>query len=211
MTCAEFQQVLPEMIDGEARGEHALHLRACRNCSSLVADLRAIASGAKLLCAADEPSPRVWANLERTLETEGLIRTPQQVGGVLTTPSRSWWFAAWLVPAMAMLVLGIAMILRNSTATLRQNAEQVSPQTVLSAQPRVAAVADVDEEPLLGHMSPAARARYEDSLRTVNAFIQDAQASLNANPDDEVARHFLMDAYAQKAMVYELAMDRSLQ
>jgi hypothetical protein len=208
MTCSEFQRVLPDIIDGEAQGEHASHLQTCRACSGLVADLRAIASGAKLLCAADEPNPRVWINLERILEAEGLIRTPQQAGGVLVMPRRHWWSAAWLLPAMAVLVVGVALLLRNSTNTTEQTAQQ---QAALSSQPSAPTATDDDAEPLLGHMPPAARARYEDSLRTVNAFIQDAQASLDQNPNDEEARRFLMEAYAQKTMVYELAMDRSLQ
>jgi hypothetical protein len=71
-----------------------------------------------------------------------------------------------------------------------------------------AAVADVDQD-VLAQMSPATRITYESNLKDVNAFIRDAQDSLAQNPNDEEARHFLMDAYQQKAMVYELAMDRT--
>lgn len=214
MTCSEFQQVLPDVVDGEVKGEQAAHLRMCGACSSLVADLRAIASGAKLLSAADEPSPRVWANLERTLETEGLIRTPRQAGGVLVPARKHWFSVTWLVPAVAVLVLGVGLLLRNSRSanTVQQVAQK--PQTPVTASPHAGSPvssADADDELLLAHVSPAVRARYEDTLRNVNAFIDDAQASLNENPNDEEARLLLMDAYSQKTMVYELAMDRSLQ
>jgi hypothetical protein len=44
----------------------------------------------------------------------------------------------------------------------------------------------------------------------VDAGIQDAEASAEANPNDEEVQQYLIDAYDQKAMVYQLAMDRSL-
>ena len=53
------------------------------------------------------------------------------------------------------------------------------------------------------------RTTYENNLKDVNAFIRDANDSLARNPNNDEARHFLMDAYQQKAMVYELAMDRT--
>ncbi len=213
MTCSEFQQILPDVIDGDAKGEHAAHLRTCGACSGLVADLRAIASGAKVLCAADEPSPRVWTNLERTLEAEGLIRTPRQAGGVLVPVRKHWFSAAWLVPAMAVLALGVALLLRNNRSPnpTREVAQKPAQGIVSSQSQAPASTADADEEQLLAHVSPAVRASYEDTLRNVNAFIQDAQASLNEDPNDQEARLLLMDAYAQKTMIYELAMDRSLQ
>ena len=51
------------------------------------------------------------------------------------------------------------------------------------------------------------RASYENQLRAVNAYIQEAQAYLDRNPDDEDARQLLMEAYQQKAMLYEMALE----
>jgi hypothetical protein len=45
----------------------------------------------------------------------------------------------------------------------------------------------------------------------VNEYIQDAKNVVDANPNDEEARRSLMDAYQEKAMLFELALDRSLQ
>jgi len=44
-------------------------------------------------------------------------------------------------------------------------------------------------------------------LRSVNAYIREAQAYLDQNPGDEDARQHLMEAYQQKAMLYQLALD----
>ena len=59
-------------------------------------------------------------------------------------------------------------------------------------------------------LSPALQAQYTDNLRHVNEYIQDAKSSVDANPNDEEARRALMEAYQEKAMLFELAMDRSL-
>jgi hypothetical protein len=74
MTCAEFQKVLPYIIDGGGTPEEQQHLETCHVCSDLVADLRYIADIAKLLVPMEEPSPRVWNNIEKAVEREGLAR-----------------------------------------------------------------------------------------------------------------------------------------
>jgi len=44
----------------------------------------------------------------------------------------------------------------------------------------------------------------------VNAYIQDAKSVVDDNPNDEEARRSLLEAYQEKAMLFDLAMDRSL-
>lgn len=207
MKCSEFQDVLPDMIDGEAIGEHAVHLKNCPECSELVADLRAITSGAKLLCAVDEPSPRVWANLQRTLEAEGLIRTPSQAGGVLVPSRRPWSRWAWAGGIAAVLTLSAGLLVQKHETLSRSAVTQTSSAPSTSDK----ATVDFDDEELLGAMSPSSRSEFEDDLKSVNASIQDLQSALAQDPDDEEAREFLQEAYNQKTMVYELAMDRSIR
>ncbi len=74
MTCAEFQKVLPYIIDGGGSEEEQKHLKTCKVCSDLVADLRYIAEAAKLLVPMEDPNPRVWNNIEREIEREGLAK-----------------------------------------------------------------------------------------------------------------------------------------
>ncbi len=207
MTCIEFQDILPDMIDGEADAAHAAHLRSCSSCSELVSDLRAIASGAKLLCADSEPSPRIWANIQRTLEAEGIIR-PAMQPGVTLFPQRKRWSAAWLATAAAVLMLAVGAFLYSNHYGIHQQAGET--QALLpSAVPTSLATADDLE--LLSHVSPAVRSSYAADLQTVNAFIRDAEAGVAQNPDDDEARHFLMQAYHERDIVYASAMDRSMQ
>jgi len=102
MTCAEFQQVLPEMLEGDRNTEHAAHLASCSACSDLISDLKAISEAARQLRALDEPSPRVWNSLEIELRREGLIRQPQREPALVPSRARRPW--AWMVPVAAVLL-----------------------------------------------------------------------------------------------------------
>lgn len=55
--------------------------------------------------------------------------------------------------------------------------------------------------------APGMRVTFESQLQAVNAYIRDAEAYLQQNPDDMDARQQLMDAYEQKAMLYQMALD----
>src|SRR5947209_1615533 len=72
MSCAEFQKELPYMFESGGDIRHQ-HLSGCEDCSSLVQDLRYIADQAKLLLPMHDPSPRVWNNIQTSLEKDGLI------------------------------------------------------------------------------------------------------------------------------------------
>ncbi|MFZ0912439.1 MAG: hypothetical protein WBQ76_05590 [Candidatus Korobacteraceae bacterium] len=74
MTCAEFQKVLPYIIDGGGSAEEQQHLATCHVCPDLIADLRYIAEAAKLLVPMEDPSPRVWTGIQESLEREGMVR-----------------------------------------------------------------------------------------------------------------------------------------
>src|SRR5579885_3349563 len=74
MTCAEFQKVLPYIIDTGGNEQEQEHLRTCHICSDLVSDLRYIAEQAKLLVPMEDPSPKVWDNIESTAHREGLAK-----------------------------------------------------------------------------------------------------------------------------------------
>jgi hypothetical protein len=57
-------------------------------------------------------------------------------------------------------------------------------------------------------LAPSMRASYETQLQAVNADIRETQAYVDRNPGDADARQHLMDAYQQKALLYQIALDR---
>jgi len=74
MTCAEFQSVLPYIIETGGNAEEEEHLKTCKVCGDLVADLRYIAEQAKLLVPMQDPSERVWDGIQKSIEREGLVK-----------------------------------------------------------------------------------------------------------------------------------------
>ncbi len=80
MTCAEFQKLLPEIFENPADLDKHEHLKECHVCSDLVSDLRYIAEQAKLLLPMRDPSPKVWDNIQDSLQKEGMAGPPPPSG-----------------------------------------------------------------------------------------------------------------------------------
>jgi hypothetical protein len=205
MNCVELQQSLAEMADGSSE-EQSAHLRACPACSALVEELHVIVMTANQLQGDAEPSPRVWNSIEIALRQEGLIR-PQRASRLLV-PSFSvrWGRARWLVPAAAMLLLALGLYVRQGSVPnqLVQQAFVVAP---------VANASGLDDADLIQEVAadaPAMKTQYEENLRQVNQSIRESQSAVDESPNDADARRSLMDAYQQKSMLFEMAMDRSL-
>jgi hypothetical protein len=93
MTCAEFQRVLPFIIETGGNAAEEEHLKACKVCSDLVSDLRYIAEQAKLLVPMQEPNQRVWKEIEKSLEKEGLVKPAGSRKGILGFHAVLWIFA----------------------------------------------------------------------------------------------------------------------
>jgi hypothetical protein len=200
MNCVELQQSLAEAEDGSSSEQRA-HLRACPACSSLVQELNLIVAEAGELHAADEPSPRVWNSIEIALRQEGLIR-PQRP--LVPSFSARWGAARWLVPGAAMLLLALGIYMRREAQPVQ-----------LAQQPSAAAVnlSDLNDADLIQEVAandPAMKTQYEENLRQVNESIRESQGVVDESPNDAEARRSLMDAYHQKSMLFEMAMDRSL-
>jgi len=207
MTCVELQKSLAETEDANTTEQRA-HLRTCPQCAALVADLYLIASTAIELRESDGPSPRVWNSIEIALRQEGLIRPQSGSRSLLPSFASRWGWSRWMVPAAALLLLSMGVYFRQHNRT-QQIAANVPPPSTSPAL----AVAGLNDDDLLqevAEQAPAMKAQYEDNLRIVNEYIHDAQSNVDANPQDEDARRSLMDAYQEKAMLFELAMDRSL-
>jgi len=207
MNCVELRESLAENENGSTSEQRA-HLTACRECSSLLADLHNIAASAVELRAEYEPSPRVWNSIEIALRQEGLIRPQHSGRSLLPGFGSQWGLARWLVPAAAALLIAIGIYVRPHPAPLTNESRITTPSPVSDME--VAGLNDDDLMQEVAAQAPAMQAEYSASLRSVNESIQDAKHSVEADPNDEEARRTLMDAYQQKSMLFELAMDRSL-
>jgi hypothetical protein len=210
MDCAKFQKTLPDYIENGGGAEEDEHIKSCPVCMDLVQDLKYIADAAKLLMPMDEPSPRVWAGIEKSLKQEDSTRPargPARPHPFLISPARPGAYYRWGAIG-ALIVLAFALLVYyNPQRSTRPSAESAS----LSA-----AAADFDGEDQqflteVGVHAPAMRATYETNLRCVNAYISDARQSVQANPEDDSARDQLMQAYEQKNALFEMGTIRSSQ
>jgi len=206
MTCVELQQSLAEIEDGSSAAQRA-HLRSCSSCTALVDELALIISSAPELVEADEPSPRVWNSIEIALRQEGLIRPQPANRPLISSFATRWGWARWMVPAAATLLILVGIYVKQ-----RSSSPQIVKNIATMSSPDVS-MAGLNDDELLQAVSdqpPVAQAQYQDNLRRVNEYIQDAKMSVETSPDDEDARRSLMEAYQQKAMLFEMTMDRSL-
>ena len=219
MNCVEFERVLLE--EGRTPEQQA-HLSSCPACANLLADLDFISSQAQSLLATDEPSPAVWNALEIQLRREGLIRSPEVARPQVDFFRR--WRAAWLVPvAAALAVVGVVRLHHptgvgeNLPIAKQAQASPAKKQPVMSASSTIAssravssaAVSNEDRQLLdtVAARPPAQRARYSADLDDANAFIRDAEAAAKIDPNDIYRQQMLINAYEQKQMLYDLAVD----
>jgi hypothetical protein len=165
-----------------------------------------IVAAASELRAAEEPSPRVWNSIEMALRQEGLIRSQSARRSLVPSFAAQWGGARWLVPAAAMLLLALGIYVRRESLP-----NQLSERASLTVP--AANSSDMDDADLMQEVAanaPAMKMQYEENLRWVNESIRDAQGLVDESPNDEDARRSLMNAYHQKSMLFEMAMDRSL-
>ena len=210
MNCVELKKSLANIEDGSS-AEQQTHLKTCPRCTALLSELKLIASAAMELRAADEPSPRVWNAIEIALRREGLIRPERASRSFIPSLDSRWAWVRWMAPASAALLIAFSLYLHQHSNG-QPVTENVAPPAVSETVPDLA-IAGLNDDDLLQEISlqtPALKVQYEDDLRRVNEYIQDAKGIVAADPNDSEARRSLMEAYQQKALLFELAMDRSL-
>jgi len=111
--------------------------------------------------------------------------------------------------------------LAQSTPSVRSGAPTRAAESVvvtaphaapnLPEQAEISPPPSAEDEQFLSEVSqgaPNMRATYEDQLRAVNAEIRETQEYIKWHPGDLDARQHLMEAYQQKAMLYQMALDR---
>jgi len=217
MNCVQFQEILPEVFEGGRTAEQESHLKSCPMCSGLVADLDLIAREARQLQEVAEPSQRVWNSIEIALRQEGIIRDPR-LGPSLVPARPRRWNLAWLAPVAALVLVAFGIVIyqrgsRDSRLAAHLDTTTPSLVAILPNSQKPSNVNNSEDDQLLAAVasrSPAMQAQYASNLQNVNAYIKDAEESAQADPNDEEAQQIVMDAYEQRATVYEMALDRSL-
>jgi hypothetical protein len=105
-----------------------------------------------------------------------------------------------------------------SFGVLRSKQVATSPTSTAKLAPSVAPSPhtvepgpDAEDQQFLSEVStraPSMKASYQSQLAAVNREIRETQAYLDQNPGDAEARQQLMEAYEQKTLLYQIALDR---
>lgn len=216
MNCQQFQEVLPYIIENGGNEEEEAHLRGCKSCSELVRDLRYIAEQAKLLLPMHDPSPKVWGNIEQSLQREGLLKEGRssRLGHITNystaqTQAKTSTPVGWILAIAA--ALGFTALLINYRPQLPSTLQSAQNSSAPSAQ--VQSQTEGDDQQLIAAVAqdaPEVRSAYESGLREVNSYIADAQQALQSDPRDTAAQEQLLQAYQQKEMLYQMAAARSV-
>lgn len=214
--CHQFDDQLPAYLDGSEGTSVLRHAEECSACRGVLKDLQLIRAEAREL-PLDSPSPRVWKNLQTALAREGLIRQAEHHWlGWLRAPGIPLRFAS-ATTAAALAIVGAVFILgprlsrrpaavapradvAASATTATFTAEQLSLAKTVQEMERTFRQREMD-------LPPAIKSTYERGLASLDFSIRESLDTVRHDPQDELARQFLMDAYAKKADVLASALE----
>jgi hypothetical protein len=224
MGCNEFRNQLDAWMDGVRPSEGRAHVRECAHCRGLVEDMDAIRQTAGAWAAAEEDPPaRVWVSLRAQLKEEGLIRG--EAGGEVRehvpsgTKGLGGWFGGIFTavprPALAgaylLALIAVSVALTGpSTKQLNESRWISGTQTstgTLSAQLQTA---ELDTVSAMVESNPVVTASLHDNLAIVDNYIALCEKSVQEDPENEVARDYLYDAYEQKANLLAQMTERGV-
>jgi hypothetical protein len=211
ITCREFLAYLEPWMEGERPQDAQAHLRTCRYCSSVVSDLELIHSEARSWSATEQDAPeRLWTSLRAQLEQEGLIREtiPAHEDAAKAQVPRAGWFAGFsprlprpvLAGGYLAALVAVAFAL-SGPVNKRVNEARWLKGTQISTSPLSAQLdfAEQNSNSYVTRADPAVTASLHQNLALVDKYIALCEKSVNEEPQNEVARDYLSEAYQQKA------------
>ncbi len=212
MQCHEFEKFLEQWEAHQLPGDAAAHLSDCRQCRTLVEDLKTIKAATRELAVEElAPPERVWLSLRAQLEAEGLIRAAEPSG------RSSRWFGGWLSlvpgPALAGVYLSLllaAAVLIGTRGHFWQTSTTPSgiAPTAFAALNSQLNTVERRTVSALHQRDPAVNASLRQNLNVVDNLIGLCEKSVREEPQSELAREYLYGAYQQKAELLAMMMDR---
>jgi len=200
ITCKDFLDRLESWMEGDVHSDSQAHLRNCPHCRSLVDDLKGIRSEARSWGAEEaEPSARVWASLRSQLEQEGLIRPADA--------AKTTWFGGWFasLPRPALASAYLTLLIAGAFAVSRPMSRPSNEARWLAASQdstmplRAQLIAEQNSFASFNNANPVVNASLHENLAIVDNYIALCEKSVQEEPQNEVARDYLYQAYQQKA------------
>jgi hypothetical protein len=205
--CRVFDVELAAYLEGEERPALSAHVRDCPYCYAILSDLEGIRSSSSDL-ATEEPPPRLWSNIRASLIAEGIIRQPQTF----------WqrWLQGWSASvglqnglAVAtlgfLMVLGIGLLKAPRPETASHKASSIDLSEVASAAMALGSM-EMSYQARAASLDPSMKETYQKSLDSLDGEIRECLDSIQQQPDNLLAREYLLAAYEQKATVLQSAL-----
>jgi hypothetical protein len=209
--CKDFLKHLETWTGSERPADAQSHLRDCRGCRTLVEDMSAIRAEARAWGVHEpEPHERVWTLLRAQLEREGLIRSSEAERAIpAVLPAHDNWlsglFARISRPALAGAYLSILVALGfalGGPLNKQTNQARWLEGTQVATSPLSAKLNTFEQTPMIPSsrdLNPAVTASLRQNLAIVDNYILLCEKSVQEEPQNEVARDYLYEAYQQKA------------
>jgi hypothetical protein len=206
MNCNEFLNQLDTWMEGERHSDARAHVRDCASCRGIVDDLGAIHAAAPALAVGDsEPPARIWVALRAQLEQESLIAaTGRPAHQETSTLSLEGFFALIRRPAFAVVYLTLLLAAAFLLGSIRNHGYDETSwmrntqRATLPISDHLDHAEQVAISSLSGQKSLVAASLHQ-SLSLVDNYISLCEKSVREQPESELARDFLYQAYQQKA------------
>ncbi len=201
--CDAFIEQLDSWTEGARSAESRSHLATCPDCRTLAEEFEAITATARSMADDAEPPAYLWNSIRAQLEQEGVIHRPRP--SVVPAPAKSWrgWFGLprpALAGAFGVAVLVVTGLLARGPVMRRINDYRWMQGTQTSTASLTAQLDTVEHGTIASLRSdPLVEAALHRNLAIVDNYIALCEKSVRENPQSEMARDFLYDAYQQKA------------
>ncbi|MBI4443293.1 MAG: anti-sigma factor [Acidobacteria bacterium] len=214
MKCEEFENEWQNLEDAPNDAPHLpahleAHRQACTACSQWVAEIDEIRQQARQLLSQEQPSDRLWEQIQRQLQQEGVIKkaAPRE-GRTRPIPVLGWlpqWSMSMAYAAVFLLAFGVVYL--HNLITQVPNPPRPSVPAVVSAsvlsQANLASLGDQEFEQLMEKVPAEHRPIYEANLQQVNNSIYQINQFLSEHPEDMFAHDQLVTAFEQKHRLWE--------
>jgi len=208
--CEEFRKHVASWLEESHDPLMEAHVHSCSHCNALVEDLGAIRAAAfEWAYPEEEPSPRIWSSLRARLESEGLLHEKQSSRRARVTSWIPASFRPVLAGAYVAILVAFAFAIsgpgesRADRQLWLESAENTSQP--LQQDLNLAEQATVSTFP---QSNSAVTASLHQNLAVVDNYIVLCEKSVQDDPQDEVARQYLYDAYQQKADLLAVMSER---
>jgi hypothetical protein len=207
--CKKFLTWLESWNPDEQSSNVPKHAQDCASCRSVLDDLKAIHLEARSWEADEsEPAEHVWTSLRSQLRQEGLIRsTESERVGPQVVSSPGWLeklFGQFPRPVLAGAYLSLlvaAGFALSGPLNRPSNEARWLEGTQIATSPLSAKLDSYEHDSLAPGrpLNPAVTASLQQNLAVVDNYISLCEKSVQEEPQNEVARDYLYEAYQQKA------------